>query len=87
MVATYSSTGAPTGHTSAQAPQLRHSSALITYLPSFSTIAETGQASTQAPQAKHSSSLILKAILIYLHRIYFGYALPHVAHIQSFSEE
>ena len=58
----YSSTGALTGHASAQEPQLMHSSALITYLPSPSEMQLTGQASAQAPQLMHSS-VILYAIL------------------------
>ena len=47
----YSAAGAPTGHTSAQAPQSMHFSASITNLPSPSEIASTGQPSAQAPQA------------------------------------
>jgi hypothetical protein len=62
----YSSAGAPTGHASAQEPQLTHSSALITYLPSPSEMQPVGQASWQAPQLMHSSE-ILYAILINLH--------------------
>jgi hypothetical protein len=58
----YSSAGALTGHASAQEPQLMHSSALITYLPSPSEMQLTGQASAQAPQLMHSSE-ILYAIL------------------------
>lgn len=55
------SAGAPTGQTSAQAPQERHSSALISYLPSPSEMALTGHSLAQAPQEMHSS-LILYAI-------------------------
>jgi hypothetical protein len=54
----YSSAGAPTGQASAQAPQLMHSSALITYLPSPSEMQETGQPSAQAPQLMHSSEIL-----------------------------
>ena len=61
FVKNYSSTGAPTGQVSAQAPQLMHSSALITYLPSPSEMQETGHPSAQAPQLMHSS-VILYAI-------------------------
>ena len=59
----YSSDGAPTGQTSAQEPQLMHSSALITYLPSPSLIALTGQPSAHAPHIMQSS-LITYAISI-----------------------
>jgi hypothetical protein len=49
--------GAPTGQTEAQAPQSMHSSAEMTYFPSFSEIAFTGHSDAQAPQAMHSSEI------------------------------
>jgi len=58
----YSSTGAPTGHKSAQLPQEMHSSALITNLPSPSEMQEAGHSAAHAPQEMHSS-VILKAIV------------------------
>jgi hypothetical protein len=61
----YASWGAPTGQSSAQAPQPMHASASISYLPSPSLIAPTGQESTQAPQDTQSS-VILNAIFHYL---------------------
>jgi hypothetical protein len=64
----YSSAGASTGQASAHAPHSMHSSALISYLPSTSTIALTGQASTQEPQAMQASE-ILYAMIKYLHMI------------------
>lgn len=60
--------GALTGHVSAQAPHSMHSSALISYLPSFSEIASTGHSAAQAPQAMHSSE-ILYAMIIYLQHV------------------
>ena len=60
--------GALTGHVSAQAPHSMHSSALISYLPSFSEIASTGHSAAQAPQAMHSSE-ILYAMIVYLQHV------------------
>ena len=68
----YSSAGAPTGQTPAQAPQEMQVSASITYLPSPSLIAETGHSSAQAPQATHSS-LITYAMINYLHILLCSY--------------
>ena len=62
----YSSAGAPTGQTPAQAPQEMQVSASITNLPSPSLIAETGHSSAHAPHATHSS-LITYAMIKYLH--------------------
>jgi hypothetical protein len=59
----YSSAGAPTGHASAQEPQLTQSSALITYLPSPSAMQPVGQASTQAPQLMHSSEILYAIVM------------------------
>jgi hypothetical protein len=61
----YASTGASTGHESAQAPQSMQVSASITYLPSPSEIAPVGHSAAQAPQAMQSSE-ILYAIGLYL---------------------
>lgn len=47
-----------TGHTSLQAPQSMHSSALITLFSSTSEIQLTGHTPSQAPQLIHSSLLI-----------------------------
>lgn len=51
----FSSCGEFTGHTSAQAPQSIHSSALISYLLDPSEIQETGHSGSQAPQLTQSS--------------------------------
>lgn len=59
----YACSGAPTGHVSAQAPQSRHVSASMTYLPSPSEIAPAGHASAQAPHWMHAS-LIAYAIAV-----------------------
>jgi hypothetical protein len=56
---------ASTGQTSAQVPQLVHSSGLIHRFPSFSLIASTGHSDSQAPQLVHSS-VILYAIVALL---------------------
>ena len=66
----YSAAGAPTGHTSAQAPQSMHFSASITNLPSPSEIASTGQPSAQAPQEMHSSEILYAIILSSLYFLY-----------------
>jgi hypothetical protein len=58
----YSSSGAPTGQASAQAPQPMQVSASITYLPSPSVIASTGQPAAQAPQATHASVILYAMI-------------------------
>lgn len=61
MCFAYSSTGAPTGHTPAHAPQLMQASASITQTPSPSEIAPTGHSPMHAPQPMHSP-LIVNAI-------------------------
>ena len=58
----YSSTGAPTGQTPAQAPQEMHLSTSITYLSAPAEIALTGHSASQAPQ-EMQSDLILYAII------------------------
>ncbi len=47
----YASTGAPVGHTPAQAPQSMQVSPSITKIPSPSLIAPVGHSASQAPQA------------------------------------
>ena len=59
----YSSLGAPTGQTPAQAPQEMQVEESITYLSSPAEIAPTGQLSAQAPHMMHSL-LIWYAIMI-----------------------
>ena len=58
----YSSTGAPTGQTFAQFPQLMQTSGSITYVVSPSLIALTGHSDAQVPQLTHAS-VILYAII------------------------
>ena len=62
LLANYACCGAPTGQTSAQAPQSIHVSASITYLPSPSEIAPTGHSPAQAPQLMHSSEILYAII-------------------------
>lgn len=81
----YSAAGAPTGHTSAQAPQSMHFSASITNLPSPSEIASTGQPSAQAPQEMHSSEILYAIILSSL---YFFYIISPFGRLcNTFSEK
>lgn len=53
----YSALIASTGHSSAQAPQSTHVSALISYLLSPSLIASTGQTGSQLPHFVHASEI------------------------------
>ena len=81
----YSAAGAPTGHTSAQAPQSMHFSASITNLPSPSEIASTGQPSAQAAQEMHSSEILYAIILSSL---YFFYIISPFGRLcNTFSEK
>lgn len=59
----YSSEIAPTGQAPAQAPQLMHESASITYLPPSSPIAPTGHPPAQEPHPTQES-LITNAMII-----------------------
>ena len=61
--------GASTGQTLAHVPQSMHSSASITYFPSFSEIQLTGHSLSQEPQAMQSSE-ILYAIPIHLQTLH-----------------
>lgn len=54
----YASTGAPVGHTPAQAPQSMQVSASITKIPSPSLIAPVGHSASQAPQAMQLSPIL-----------------------------
>src|SRR5699024_10720071 len=70
--------GAPTGHTPAHAPHSMHSSGLITYLPSSSSlIALTGHSPAHAPHPMHSSLLILYAITTPPCFLCYNYTRPH----------
>ena len=62
----YSSTGAPTGQTPAQAPQPMQVSASITYLPSPAEIADTGHSASQAPQEMQSAVILYAIVKILL---------------------
>ena len=62
----YFCSGASTGQTLAHAPHSRHSSGLITYLPSFSEMAPTGHSSAQLPHPRHFSASITYAITVIL---------------------
>ncbi len=54
----YTGLGAPSGQAEAHAPQSRHSSGLMVYLPSCSEIADIGQTSIQEPHAIHESVIL-----------------------------
>ena len=55
--------GASTGQTLAHVPQPTHSSAFMTYFPSFSEMQLTGQLSAHVPQPMHLSGSILYVII------------------------
>jgi hypothetical protein len=59
----YSASIAPVGQAASQAPQSRHASASITYLPSPSEIAPTGHSPAHAPHIMQAS-VILYAMII-----------------------
>ena len=54
----YSCSGAPTGHTEAQAPHSRHALASITYELSPSEMQLTGHSEAQAPQLMQASLIL-----------------------------
>ena len=61
----YSSFGASTGQTVAQAPQDMQSVVLITYLSSPLFMQDVGQAGSHAPQDMQSSLILYAMILIH----------------------
>jgi hypothetical protein len=69
FVRDYSSEGAPTGQTPAQAPQLTQTSALISNLPSPSEIAPTGHSAAQAPQLMQASEITYAILFSPLYKV------------------